>query len=92
MAIKCERNRKLKEVGIFSWFVGLNGNLAVFSPACDEGCTRELMMDMDELENKIDQLHFDPSNINITGPYIKLNKIRNETRILSVSMEAFEKF
>lgn len=43
------------------------------------------MMDMDELEEKIDRLHFDPSNINITGPYRKLNKIRNETRVLSVS-------
>jgi len=42
------------------------------------------MMDMDDLERKIDDLHFDPSNVNITGPYRKLNEIRNQTKVLSV--------
>ncbi|XP_053394147.1 laminin subunit alpha-2-like isoform X2 [Mercenaria mercenaria] len=55
--------------------------------SCDEGCTRELMSDMDELDNMISTLPFDPSNVNISAPYRKLNFIRNETRILSDKLQ-----
>ncbi|KAL4235534.1 Laminin subunit alpha-2 [Mactra antiquata] len=51
--------------------------------SCDQGCTRELMMDMDDLEFMIETLPFDPSNVNVSVPYKKLNMIRNETKILS---------
>ena len=57
--------------------------------ACDEGCTRSLMQDMDYLENKTSHWKFDPNNVNIVLPVKKLNKIRQDTQDLTVSLTLY---
>ena len=55
-----------------------------FLAACDEGCTRELMSDMDELEAKLDNLPFDLTDPNITAPFAKLRRIEEDAKNLKV--------
>ena len=52
--------------------------------ACDEGCTRELMSDMDELDAKLNNLPFNLSDPNISVPFGKLRRIEEEAKKLKV--------
>ena len=70
---------------IISW-TGLSVKISwtFFHIACDEGCTRELMSDMDELEAKLNNLPFNLSDPNITAPFGKLRRIEADAKKLKV--------
>lgn len=59
----------------------------LFLSACDEGCTRDLMAELDRLEKNI-------STVNITGiipaPWNRLLKIHNETKELRELLDRME--
>ena len=52
--------------------------------ACDIGCTRELMLDMDKLGASLDNLPFNLSDPNISVPFGRLRRIDEEAKQLKV--------